>query len=1143
MKRKSIVAKLLALSLVFSGLPMTSLQAAELPVTAETEAQEGEAEKNPADDSQAEAENQETEGTDNTDSAEQDKETQDGDKAADDTKQDVSDESGTDQSTSETDDTNLNGFVQAEILNDAGQTDLNAAAEEFKGVEIAKDAKMAGSDGVLYDDVAYLSARNVMAMDAEQQELYTQLCDGIATSRAEGLELQDVVFAVDASGDLYLSYYVPSIVLEKVKADMQTAAAETLTTAAEEEKKSSEPVDENQDAAQDEKKDGETTDEKKDQVEDEKKDDETTDENQDAAEGKDDEVSDENKDAAEEEKKTEQLSDLDQDGAEETEPEEAELVLEEENMDILPQVEEETFEVIESARVESTIDLGYGSSTSDELGQIQFYSVLPTADYFTSQLSSKQMQFYNIAKKKLLSGSNSFSFTDARINFNSDLEWNRLHLNVVHAVSALILTYPDKMDWMAKPGGFSALARYRLGASTANYTYTFDKSKFYSGSLDSKARAQVQAIGNQAIQYAADHYQSAPVYGIVKYFDQWVCENGYYNMDGVQDGMPRYQEGAKILKKNGWTQKQIDLLYGTYYNCHSAYGILLEGYGVCESYAKAMSRLLDAVGIPNFYVVGDSDGGGHAWNYIQMPNGSWYLQDSTWNDPGYNNPEQKNSTGNYLLVPNDGTKHEAKGNSWGGEPSFNFVSLAAAKYAPDSTTESVSLDRSECNLLPKNKVKLIGKINGKEKYGNVAAVWSSNNTKVATVSSKGEVTAKAAGTAIITFSAAGMTAQCTVNVDQIKSVKVKETKKTSETLSLGINGTDKEAKDIVLSVDMGASPHTAEWMIANQKAEAPKVTQPTRGSGVGVATAAPTVAGNEITVKVAALKDGKVNLPVKFGGKTVTIKVTAGKIITKEMFDITWPAAVTGTNDNDRTTPYTGKSIKPGVKKKAGDEYKAVTFSKTYVNYKNAGTAKLVIRGTGKYGGTIEIPYTITPVDITAADFSKALSSKVYNGGSNPPKTTVKLGKKTLKAGTDYEILYGGKTEEEVKAANAGVIPVGSYTITVRGKGNYTGTVGTSQTYQVTQNTIAKVTVSGSSSVKYTGIRVNPYTVKIGKNVLPSSDYTLAWYSGQGTSKSSTPLNGAPTGKGKYTAVITVKGNNLTTTAKKTEIVKKLTIK
>ena len=1174
MRRKRIIAKLLALSLVFSGLPMTSLQAAELPAAVET--QEGEAEENPADDSQAEVENQETESTDHSDSAEQEKETQDGDNAADDTKQDASDESGTeqkeeetdsekdenlendgaDQNASETDGTNLNGFVQAGILNEDGKTDLHTAAGALEGGEIAKDVKMAGSDGILYDDVVYLSAKNVMAMDIEQQELYTQLCDEVAASRAEGTDLQNVVFAVNADGDLYMSYYVPGVVLEEIKEDMQSAAAETLMTAAEEEQKNDETTDENQNTAQDEKRDDDPADENKDQdatqdeksddkpadenkdqdaaqdeksddkpadesrdqaedekkdddpadenkdqdaAQEEKKDDETTDENQDAAEEKDDEVSDGDKDDAE--KEAEKLSDPAQDTAEEPEQAEEEIVLEEENMDALPQMEEETFEAIESVRVESTIDLGYGA-VSDENGMngIQFNSVLPKSDYFTSQLDSKQRQYYNLAKGKLISGSNSFSFSDNRFTFNAK--------NVAHALSALILTYPDKTDWMAKPGGFTYRGWYRLGSSTANITVTVEKSKYYSGSLDSKAKSKVQTIANQAMQYAADSYKNTPVYGVVKYFDQWVCANGYYDMRGTENGRK-----DKV-----------------YYNCHSAYGILLEGYGVCESYAKTMSRLLDAIGIPNLYVVGDA-GGGHAWNYVQMPNGSWYMVDSTWNDA--TNISHTQSSGTYLLVPNDG-QHKALGNSWRGEPAFNFVSLAAAKYAPSGSTESVSINKKECNLLPKKKEKLIGKINGKEQYGKTKTVWSSSNTKVATVNSKGEVTAKAAGTTTITFAAAGMTAKCTVNVDQIKSVKVKETQKTSETLSFGIEGTKKAEKNIVLTVDMGASPHTAEWMIKNQKVDAPKVTQPTKGSGVGVATAAPTVAKNEITVKVAALKEGKVNLPLKFGGKTVTFKVTAGKVITEEMFDITWPAAVTETKGK-RTTPYTGKAIKPGVKKKAGDEYKAVTFSKTYVNNKNAGTAKLVIRGTGKYGGTIEIPYTITPVDITGADFSKALKSKAYNGGSNPPSTTVKLGKKTLKAGTDYEILYNG-------SANAGVLPAGTYTITIRGKGNYTGKVAAQQTYQVTPNTIAKVTVSGSGSVKYTGNKVNPYTVKIGKNVLPASDYTLTWYSGQGKSKK-LRSGGAPTAKGKYTAVVTIKGKNLTTTAKKTEIEKKLTIK
>ena len=70
-------------------------------------------------------------------------------------------------------------------------------------------------------------------------------------------------------------------------------------------------------------------------------------------------------------------------------------------------------------------------------------------------------------------------------------------------------------------------------------------------------------------------------------------------------------------------QKTIRVIIFTYYSqrktaeyfyCHSCYGILLKGYGVCQSYALAMTRLLDAAGIRNMYVVGTGNGGGHAWN-------------------------------------------------------------------------------------------------------------------------------------------------------------------------------------------------------------------------------------------------------------------------------------------------------------------------------------------------------------------------------------------------------------------------------------------------------------------------------------------------------------------------------------------------
>ena len=230
----------------------------------------------------------------------------------------------------------------------------------------------------------------------------------------------------------------------------------------------------------------------------------------------------------------------------------------------------------------------------------------------------------------------------------------------------------------------------------------------------------------------------------------------------------------------------------------------------------------------------------------------------------------------------------------------------------------------------------------------------------------------------------------------------------------------------------------------------------------------------------------------------------------------------------NNATPYTGKAIRPRVTKTTKEK---ITYKVTYLNNKNAGTAAVKITGTGKYGGEIVYPFEITPIDISNADFSKALKAKVYNGGVCAPATTVKLGKKTLKANTDYTILYDGEELEVVPAKS-------SYTISIKGKGNYTGIVSKTQNYTVNKNTIAKVTAA-CSSVKYTGAKLNPVTVKIGKNVLPKTDYQIIYHQGS--------KNGAvvpyPLAKGKYTAVITVTGDNVISTAKKTEIAKSFTVK
>lgn len=68
---------------------------------------------------------------------------------------------------------------------------------------------------------------------------------------------------------------------------------------------------------------------------------------------------------------------------------------------------------------------------------------------------------------------------------------------------------------------------------------------------------------------------------------------------------------------------------------HSIAGSLNKKYGggVCESYAKTFDLLMNRYDVPCFYAAGTANGGGHAWNYVQLDDGNWYCVDSTWDDP------------------------------------------------------------------------------------------------------------------------------------------------------------------------------------------------------------------------------------------------------------------------------------------------------------------------------------------------------------------------------------------------------------------------------------------------------------------------------------------------------------------------------
>ena len=137
---------------------------------------------------------------------------------------------------------------------------------------------------------------------------------------------------------------------------------------------------------------------------------------------------------------------------------------------------------------------------------------------------------------------------------------------------------------------------------------------------------------------------------------------------------------------------------------------------------------------------------------------------------------------------------------------------------------------------------------------------------------------------------------------------------------------------------------------------------------------------------------------------------------------------------------YTGSAIQPkpvvtdGVALAEGTDFTYSYGANTDV----ATGGKVTITGQGNYKGTADKTFTISPKNINGATINLTSASLPYNGSEQTVSiTSVTLTGWTITAG-DYDIV--GNSD---KATN-----VGSTTLTIQGKGNYTGTAAT--TWKIT---------------------------------------------------------------------------------------------
>ncbi len=167
---------------------------------------------------------------------------------------------------------------------------------------------------------------------------------------------------------------------------------------------------------------------------------------------------------------------------------------------------------------------------------------------------------------------------------------------------------------------------------------------------------------------------------------------------------------------------------------------------------------------------------------------------------------------------------------------------------------------------------------------------------------------------------------------------------------------------------------------------------------------------------------------------------------------------------------YNGKVKTPTVtvKDSSGKVLKKNTdFTVTYPSgRKNVGTYKIKVTFKGKYSGTKYLTFKINPINISKCKISLSTTRYIYNGKIKTPLVTVKnAGGTKLTKNTHYTVTYA-----------TGRKNVGKYKVTIKMKGNYTGTKNLYFTINPPKTTVSKLTASKKSIKVYVGKKTSQVT-------------------------------------------------------------------
>ncbi len=189
------------------------------------------------------------------------------------------------------------------------------------------------------------------------------------------------------------------------------------------------------------------------------------------------------------------------------------------------------------------------------------------------------------------------------------------------------------------------------------------------------------------------------------------------------------------------------------------------------------------------------------------------------------------------------------------------------------------------------------------------------------------------------------------------------------------------------------------------------------------------------------------------------------------------------------TVLYNGKKAEPAVTVTCNGRtlVKNVDYTVSYYNNDKIGTATMYIYGKGNYTGSITKTFRIVGKDLSSLSATLSQTTYNYSGLEHKPTVTIYDGTKKLVSGTDYTVAYKDNKN------------CGTATVTITGKGNYSGTktltftiVGKDQSLTTNYTYYTKYLTSSA-------FNLNAQTDGDGVIVYESSDKSVATVSATGT--------------------------------------------